>query len=100
MSARGAELQNQIRSLLQRIGAVFFRVDIYCCPRCRTPFNAAAKGFPDFIVFLKDRAIALEAKMGKAVQSPEQKAWQLVLEASGIRYYVVHSVEEAAKIVR
>jgi hypothetical protein len=71
------------------------------CFNCGKVMRSGAVGWPDFLIFPKGGApIALEAKEGTGRQSPEQKAWQSVLEASGIRYFVVHSVEEAAKIVR
>jgi hypothetical protein len=62
--------------------------------------RSGAVGWPDFLIFPKGKTpVAIEAKEGTGRQSPDQKAWQAVLESSGIRYYVVHSVEEAAKLV-
>lgn len=39
-------------------------------------------------------ALCIEMKTAKGRQSPEQKAWQAVVEAKGYQYAVCHSLDE------
>lgn len=61
------------------------------------------EGTADFVVIVRDwivpRVIFLELKGDKGRQSPEQGAFQKLVEAQGAEYYVIKSIEELENIL-
>ena len=60
---------------------------------CRT-------GTADFFVLKQGLVIYLECKSEKGRQSPEQKAFEILVKAQGASYYLVRSVDEIGRILR
>lgn len=56
-------------------------------------------GFPDLVAFWRGRVFAFEVKAGRNTASEAQLAVGLALEAQGVRWAVVRSVDEARACV-
>lgn len=57
-------------------------------------------GFPDLLIIVGDRVICIEMKRKKGgTLSPEQKQWNLALNAAGVPAYVCRGAEEAIKVI-
>lgn len=56
------------------------------------------KGLPDIVVVAGGQFIALEVKRPKTYQSPEQKAFQKLVESHGGKYHVVRSIDDVQAI--
>ncbi len=63
------------------------------------PILGQHKGFPDILIFIKGQCICLELKSNSGEQSASQISWQHLLEAQGIKYYVVRSLKVVMDII-
>lgn len=57
----------------------------------------ARKGISDIILLTKGRAIFIEAKSPKGVQSPDQKQFQADVEKAGCEYLLARSIDDLKK---
>lgn len=60
-----------------------------------------SKGFPDYLIIVNDKLIAIEMKREKGGKvSPEQQDWLDALAKVGVDGYVAHGANEAMEIVQ
>ena len=60
-----------------------------------------SKGFPDYLIIVNDKLIAIEMKREKGGKvSPEQQDWLDALAKAGVDGYVAHGANEAMEIVQ
>lgn len=66
----------------------------------RNKQQGVSKGFPDYLVVVNNKVIAIELKRIKGSStSKEQKEWIEVLNKSGISAYIAKGADEAIKII-
>lgn len=53
-----------------------------------------AVGAPDFLIFMPNRLLCVEAKIGRGRLSEEQQRWRARLIALGFEHYTVRTVRE------
>lgn len=62
--------------------------------------QGTARGFPDYLIFVRDCAIAIELKRRKGGRvTPEQKEWLETLNDAGIQARVCAGYEQAVEFV-
>ncbi len=57
------------------------------------------KGRSDLVLYWQGGAYHIEVKTESGVQSPDQKAWQKLIESQGFSYYLIRSLSEFQKII-
>ena len=87
--SRAKQLENAVEDILRLYGFVYLRIDNYRCFRCGQVQNSKASGFPDFFVY-HPAVFAVECKTGQGKLSKDQKYVRKCMEATGIKYLLVH----------
>ena len=60
-----------------------------------------SKGFPDYLLIVNDKLIAIEMKRQKGGKvSDEQRDWLDALAKAGVEGYIAHGANEAMEIVQ
>ena len=63
--------------------------------------TTTATGAPDFVIFADaGRVFAVESKTKTGKQTPQQIAWQMLMERNGHRYAIVRSMVEFLDLVK
>lgn len=57
-------------------------------------------GRADMVLYYKGKAVHLELKSPKGIQSEPQKAWQKIIEKQGFKYHIIKSLDEFIVIVK
>ena len=57
------------------------------------------KGFPDLVLCIRGRFIALELKVGKNNMQPDQRVWKTIIERAGGQHYCPRSLTEVKEII-
>jgi hypothetical protein len=73
-----------------------FRNKIEAIKMCATGLKA---GVSDLIVLLPNRAVFIELKIEKGIQSPVQKDFEQIVTNLGFEYFLVRSLDEFKKII-
>ena len=98
-----AKIQSAIVQYLQILGIFVFSVpnERKSSPQAmgRLISMGLKPGISDLILWLGDKTIYMEVKTPKGRQSEAQKRFQKRCEESGRIYCVVHSLDEAMKVV-
>jgi len=93
-----AKIQAAIVKALSQLGFLAIHVPNQAT-RGRQRYSGLLPGAPDLIVIGKGRIWFMEVKRPEGKQSSSQAIVQRLIEERGFSYHVVHSVDEALKVV-
>jgi hypothetical protein len=95
---RESQIQAAIVKALSQLGFLVIHVPNQAT-RGRQRYSGLLPGAPDLIVIGQRRIWFMEVKRPGGKQSPSQAIVQCLIEERGFAYHIVHSVDEALKVV-
>jgi len=93
-----AQIQAAIVKALSQLGFLVIHVPNQAT-RGRQRYSGLLPGAPDLVVIGRGRVWFMEVKRPGGKQSLSQSIVQRLIEERGFAYHVVHSVDEALKVV-
>lgn len=102
MAQKETNLGNQIRLWCGQHGYLCFRYNTGRVQDAKTGVYidfGPPKGHSDYIVFAKGRAFFVETKVGKNIQSKEQRDFATTVRLNGFDYILAYTLEDFVKYI-